>query len=107
MMKPCPVFPIVGTITAVGPKWLDKGGVLYRYIEISEQGGGIRRLTIVRAVEELAALIEQHAIGTFLFWERQGERRLWCVDRADGPKQVDFEAMRAYVQQRGGRHAQS
>jgi hypothetical protein len=37
----------------------------------------------------------------FLFWERQGERRLWCVDRADGPKQVDFEAMRAYVQQRG------
>src|SRR5580704_11828931 len=101
MMKPCPVFPIVGTITAVGPNRLDKGGVLYRYIEISEQGGGVRRLTIVRAVEELAALIEKHAVGMFLFWERQGERRLWCVERADGPNQVDFEAMRAYVQQRG------
>jgi hypothetical protein len=25
---------------------------------------------------------------------------LWCVDRADGLKQVDFEAIRAYVQQR-------
>ena len=101
MMKPCPVFPIVGAITAVGPNKLDKGGVLFRYIEISEQGGKVRRLTIVRAVEELAALIETHAIGMFLFWERDGERRLWCVDRADGPKQVDFEAMRAYVQQRG------
>jgi hypothetical protein len=101
MMKPCPVFPIVGTITAVGPNRLDKGGVLYRYLEISEPGGRVRRLTIVRAVEELAALIEKHAIGMFLFWERQGERRLWCVDRADGPKQVDFEAMRAYVLQRG------
>ena len=102
MMKPCPVFPVVGTITAVGPSMLDKGGVLYRYIEFYEKGGRVRRLTIVRAVEELAALIEQHAIGMFLFWERQGERRLWCVDRADGPKQIDFEAIRAYVQQRGG-----
>jgi len=101
MMKPCPVFPVVGTIAAVGPSMLDKGGVLYRCIEFREKGGRARRLTVVRAVEELAALIEQHAIGMFLFWERQGERRLWCVDRADGPKQVDFEAMRAYVQQRG------
>jgi hypothetical protein len=100
-MTPCPVFPVVGTITAIGPSTLDKGGVLYRYIEISETGGTVRRLTIVRAVEALAALIEQHAVGMFLFWERQGERRLWCVDRADGPRQVDFEAMRAYVQQRG------
>jgi hypothetical protein len=101
MMKPCPVFPVVGTITAVGPSMLDKGGVLYRYIEFREKGGHARRLTVVRAVEELAALIEQHAIGMFLFWERRGERRLWCVDRADGPKQVDFDAMRACVQQRG------
>ena len=105
MINPCPVFPIIGTVTAVGPNMLDKGGVLYRYIEISEQGGRVRRLTIVRAVEALAAPIEQHAIGMFLFWERDGERRLWCVDRADGPRHVDFEAMRAYIQQRGRRHA--
>jgi hypothetical protein len=102
MMKSCPVFPVIGTITAVGPRRLDKGGVLYRYIEICEQGGRLRRLTIVRAIEELALLVEQHAIDMFLFWERQDERRLWCVDRADGPRRVDFEAVRAYVQQRGG-----
>jgi hypothetical protein len=100
-MKTCPLFPIVGTITAVGPNMLDKGGVLFRYIDIREKGGRVRRLTIVRAVEALASLIERHAIGIFLFWERQGERWLWCVYRADGPRAVDFEAIRAYVQQRG------
>jgi hypothetical protein len=101
MMRPCPLFAVVETITAIGPSMLDKGGVLYRHIEICEQGGRVRRLTIVRAIEALAALIERHAIGMFLFCERQGERLLWCVDRGDGPQQVDFEAMRAYVQQRG------
>jgi hypothetical protein len=100
-MKSCPIFPVIGTITAVGPNSLDKGDVLYRYIEICEKGGRRRRLTIVRAIEALASLIEQHAVGMFLFWERQGERWLWCVDRADGPQRVDFEAMRAYFQQCG------
>ena len=100
-MSPCPLFAIVGTITAVGPSMLDQGAVLYRHIEICERGGRVRRLTIVRAIEALASLIEQHAVGMFLFWERQGERWLWCVDRADGPQQVDFAAMRAYVEQRG------
>jgi len=104
-MKSCPIIPVIGTITAIGPNNLDKGGVLYHYVEICEKGGQTRRLTIVRAVEALASLIEKYAIGIFLFWERQGERWLWCVDRADGPQRVDFEAIRAYVQQHGGRDA--
>jgi hypothetical protein len=104
-MQSRPIFPVIGTITAIGPNNPDKGGVLYRYIEIAEKGGRTRRLTSVRAVEGLAALIEQHAIGMFLFWERQGERCLWCVDRADGPQRVDFEAMRAYFHQDGCRNA--
>lgn len=100
-MQSCPIFAVIGIITAVGPNNSDKGGVLYRYIEISEKGGRTGRLTVVRAIEALASLIEQHAIGMFLFWERQGERWLWCVDRADGPRQVDYEAMRACFQQGG------
>ena len=102
-MHSCPVFPVVGTVTAVGPSRFDEGGILYHYIDICEKGGRARRLTIVRAVEALGALIEQHAIGIFLFWERHGERRLWCVDRADGPQQVDFDAIRAYAQEYGAR----
>jgi hypothetical protein len=74
-----------------------KHGTTYHYLEIYEKGGKLRRITIVRAVAEIAALVEEHAIGTFLFWSLPGERRLWCVDRADGPKHVDFETMRAFV----------
>jgi hypothetical protein len=92
---------MIGTITEVGPNNREPGGVFYRYIDICEQGGSTQRLTIVRAGAGLAGLIEQHAIGMFLFCERQGERRLWCVDRADGPQRVDFDALRAYVQQCG------
>lgn len=100
-MKSCPVVAVIGTISAVGPNNLDRGGVSYRYIDICEEGGRARRLTAVRAAETLASLIEQHAVGMFLFWERADERRLWCVDRADGPQRVDFEAIRACVQQSG------
>jgi hypothetical protein len=103
-MTSCSIFPVIGTITAIGPNNPDEGGVLYRTIDISEKGGRTRRLTIVRAVEALALLIEQHAIGMFLFGERQGERWLWCVDRASRPQQVDFEAMRACFQQGGCRN---
>jgi hypothetical protein len=100
-MKSCPVFPVIGTITAVGAKNPDEGGVQYRYLEICEEGDRRRRLTIVHAIEALAALIEQHAVGIFLFWQQPGDLRLWCVDRADGPRRVDFEALRAYAQKYG------
>ena len=66
-MKSCPIIPIIGTITAIGPNNLDKGGVLYRYIEISEKGGLTRRLTIRACGRSAGALIEKHAIGVFLF----------------------------------------
>ena len=100
-MKACPVFAIVGTITAVGPSMLHDGGVLFRHIDICEKGGEARRLTSVRAVEAIASLIEQHAIGIFLFWERQDELLLWYEHRADGAQVIDFKAIRAYEQERG------
>jgi hypothetical protein len=100
-MKSCTLFPVIGVITDIGPNTPDKDGVLYRYIEFREEGGHSRRLTIVRAIEALAALIEQHAIGVFQFWQRREECRLWCVDRADGPQRVDFEALRAYARNCG------
>jgi hypothetical protein len=50
------------------------------------EGGRPRHLTIVRAIADLAALIEPHVIGMFLFWEESGERRLYFVYRADGPR---------------------
>ena len=96
---PCRMFAVIGTVTMVGPVTVDDGDTTYQHLVIREKGGRIRHLTIVRAVAELAALIEQHAIGIFLFWEQEpGERRLCYVYRADGPRQVDFQAVREYLE---------
>ena len=99
---PCPMLPIIGTIAVVGPATADDGDTTYQYLVIHEKGGRMRHLTIVRAIAEIAEIIERDAIGIFLFWEQGlGERRLCYVYRADGPRQVDFEAVRAYIEQRG------
>jgi|HubBroStandDraft_6_1064221.scaffolds.fasta_scaffold478870_1 hypothetical protein len=95
--SPCPLFAITGTVATVGPTTADDDGTTYQYLVIREKGGGVRHLTIVRAVAEIAAIIERHAIGIFLFWEQQGEPRLCYVYRADGPRQVDLEAVRDYL----------
>jgi hypothetical protein len=53
MIKSCPIIPLVGTVTAVGP---DEGNVPYRFIEISEKGGRVRRPT----VKAVRAYVHQH-----------------------------------------------
>lgn len=95
---PCSLFAIVGTVAMVGPTTADDDGTTYQYLVIREKGGRLRHLTIVRAIAEIAAIIERHAIGIFVFWAGQGERRLCYVDRADGPRQVDFAAVRTYLE---------
>jgi hypothetical protein len=99
MPKLCGMLPVIGTIVAIGPTAADDGDTTYQHLAIREKGGRMRHFTIVRAIADLAALIEPHAIGIFLFWEQElGERRLCYVYRADGPRQVDFEAVRAYLE---------
>ena len=51
-MNPCPVFPVIGTVTAIGPSTLDNGALLCRYIEISEQDGKGRRLATQAYVQQ-------------------------------------------------------
>ncbi|HXW27446.1 MAG TPA: hypothetical protein VEK73_22045 [Xanthobacteraceae bacterium] len=87
------MVPITGTVVAIGSRATTDGDTTFQYLAIRERGGSPRHLTIVRASAEVAALIEPHVIGTFLFQEGQGERRLCYVYRADGPRQVDFEAL--------------
>ena len=93
----CPLLSVVGTVVVVGPVELEDHDTTYRYLVIQENGGRLRDLTTVRAVPALSELVEQHVIGMFLFWETPRECRLWCVDRADGPRQVDFAALRAAI----------
>jgi hypothetical protein len=90
-----------GTIASIGPRVCDRHGTMWQHLEFYEEGGELRRITIVRAITEIAALVEEHVIGIFLFWSLPAERRLWCVDRADGPRQVDFQILHAVVSTMG------
>jgi hypothetical protein len=89
----------IGTVVVVGPVELADHDTTYRYLVICEQGGRLRDLTMVRAIPELSELVECNAIGMFVFWDTPTECRLWCVERADGPKAVDFEALRTLATQ--------
>jgi hypothetical protein len=81
----------------LGQRFRDNESTIFHSLEICRLGGHVHRFTIVRAVEEIAALVERDCIGTFFFWSSTGERRLWCVTRADGPHGVDLETMRKIV----------
>jgi hypothetical protein len=95
------LLSVAGTIASIGPRVCDRHGTTWHHLEFYEKGGGLRRITIVRAITEIAALVEEHVSGIFLFWSLPGERRLWCVDRADGPRQVDFQVLHAVVSTMG------
>jgi|ERR1700738_2705869 hypothetical protein len=96
-MKPaCDMIAVIGAVAVVGPVELAESDTTYRYLVIQEQGGRLRDFTMVRAVPELSELIELHAIGMFVLADTAAECRLWCVERADGPKAVDFAAIRNY-----------
>jgi hypothetical protein len=87
---------VLGVVAIVGPVELAESDTTYRYLVIREQGGRLRDFTMVRAVPNLSELIELNAIGMFIFADTVAECRLWCVERADGPKAVDFSAIRNY-----------
>jgi hypothetical protein len=91
------LLSIVGTIASIGPRMRDRQDTIFQHLEFQEEGGGLRRVTIVHAIAEIAALIEERAIGIFVFWSLPGMRRLWCVDRADGARQVDYQVLHAVV----------
>jgi hypothetical protein len=70
----------------------------FHFLEIRVLGGKMRRPTMVRVVDQIAALLEENVIGTFFFWALPGERRLWCLARADGPRSMDLETMQRIIE---------
>jgi hypothetical protein len=93
------LFWVAGTVTSLGQRFRDDESTVFHSLEICRLGGNVRRFTIVRAVEEIAALVERDCIGTFFFWSLLGERRLWCVARADGPHSIDLKTMQKIVRE--------
>jgi len=94
-----PLFWVSGTLASLGQRFSDSRGVTFHHLEIRELGGKVQRLSLVHAVQAIAALVEQNAVGTFFIWALPGERRLWCFARADGPQAVDLDTMQQIIDQ--------
>lgn len=90
-----PLVCVVGTVVVVGPVESADNETTYRYLVIQDQGGDFRDFGEVRAIAELAKLVEHYVEGMFVFWETADVCRLWCVERTDGQKGVDFALLRS------------
>ena len=93
------MVPVTGTVVDVGPVELAPCDTIYHHIVIRDDAGVLREFTMVNAVPELSGLVQRDASGTFLFWKGQTDCRLAFVYRDDGPRDVDFEAVREYLEQ--------
>lgn len=96
---PHALFWIAGTVTNLGQRFRDDDNTIFHSLDICRLGGQVHRLTMLRTVEEVSALVERDCVGTFFFWSLPGESRLWCVARADGPHSIDVDTMRKIIQE--------
>ena len=96
MSTPPHLFWVAGTVTSLGQRFRDDENTFHS-LEICRLGGDVHRFSIVRAVEDVAALVERDCIGTFFFCSSPGARRLWCVARADGPHGIDLATMQKVI----------
>jgi hypothetical protein len=96
---PHPLFWVAGAVTSLGHRFHENENTIFRSLEIRSLGGSVQRFKLVRAVDDVAALVERDCVGTFFFCALPGERRLWCVARADGPNGIDVAAMQMIIEE--------
>jgi hypothetical protein len=92
------IIPLNGKVVAVGPDENAPDHTTYSYITIEQQDGTARHFAMVRAIYEVAGLIERDVAGTFVFLESPGECRLSYVYCDSGARAADLEALHAYYE---------
>jgi hypothetical protein len=98
MPKCCGMVPVIGTLVEVGRVELAPYDTTYRSVVIRQEDGTFRDFATVHAIPELSGLVQHDASGTFPFWNSPTECRLAFVYRDDGPRAVDFDAVRVYLE---------
>src|ERR1700730_970704 len=94
------IVPIVGKVVAVGPDENAPDHATYSYITIERQDGTARHFATVRAIYEVAGLVERDTSGTFVFLNGPDECRLGVVYRDHGARHADCEALNVYFDER-------
>jgi hypothetical protein len=71
----------------------------FQYVAIEDGSGALRSFAAVCALPELAGFLEQNTSGAFVFLNGPDSCRL-CFAYSDlGPRGVDFDAVRGYLEQ--------
>jgi hypothetical protein len=98
MPSDCEIVPVIGKVVAVSPS--EEGDdAIFQYLTIEQKDGSARHFAPVCALPELAGFLEQDASGTFVFLKKLDGCRL-CFAYSDlGPRGVDFDAVREYLEQ--------
>jgi len=89
------IFRVLGIVSAIGPCTVAEAGTAFAWIEFIERGGSVRRIDNVATCSEIARLVEPDAIGTWYVQEIGGSHRMLAVERGDGPRAIDQDAVRA------------
>jgi hypothetical protein len=92
------IVPVIGKVVAVSPS--EEGDdAIFQYLTIEQKDGSARHFAPVCALPELAGFLEQDASGAFIFLKKPDGCRL-CFAYSDlGPRGVDFDAVRGYLEQ--------
>jgi hypothetical protein len=92
------IVPVIGKVVAVSPA-VEGDDTTFQYLTIEQEDGSARHFAPVCALPELAGFLEQDASGAFVFLNGPDSCRLCFAYSDDGPRAVDFAAMREYLEQ--------
>jgi hypothetical protein len=93
------MVPVIGTVVEVAPVVLDTHDTSYANVVIRREDGGFQEFGDVHAIPELSGFVQPKASGVFLFLSGPDECRLVFFYSDDGPRAVDFDAVRGYLEQ--------
>jgi hypothetical protein len=95
------MVPVNGTVVEVAPVVLDTHDTSYESVVIRKEDGTFQEFEDLHAIPELSGFVQPKASGMFLFLNRPKGWRLAFFYSDDGPRAVDFDAMREYLEQAG------
>jgi hypothetical protein len=93
------IIPVIGKVVAISPS-VEGDDATFQYLTIEQEDGSARHLAPVCALPELAGFLQQKdASGAYIFLKSPDGYRLCFAYSDDGPRGVDFDAVRGYLEQ--------
>jgi hypothetical protein len=90
------LIAINGTVEEIGPEEAGVEDTMLSYVVIRKEDGRTRKFAPVRAIYEVAGLVEANGAGNFVFLTDDPESRLAFVYRDTGARAADTEALHFY-----------